>query len=73
MPGCSPAPNDQPSTLPGAGSYALALVLLYVHDPPGFPCQYDQWASGGDVYTHGSPAGWSLIRHTNPGCRAANV
>lgn len=37
--GGSPAPNAQPSTVPGSGSYSAAPRLLKTQRPPGAACQ----------------------------------
>ncbi len=75
MPGCSPAPNAQPSTVPRAGTYVAAPWLLYDQEPPGEPCQYDQYAEAGEVVTHlsASAPGFPLMRHTKPCWRDAYV
>ena len=68
--GWRPAPNAQPSTVPGAGSYPPAPSVLYRHDPPREACQYDQYA------VVGAPLqgfGLASIWQTSPGCRGTNV
>ena len=68
--GWPPAPNAQPSTVPGAGSYPPAPSVLYRHDPPREACQYDQYA------VVGAPLqgfGLASIWQTSPGCRGTNV
>lgn len=64
--------HDQPSDPPSGTVAEPTPEDEYVHaafEPSAH--HSPQYASAGEAFTHGSPAGTPLTRHTNPGCLVA--